>query len=82
MFSRIQAIDLVYPNLQGNVDTIEIGLTDVRCADEIRIKYDYDRDGWAIYQSTGKIEEWGIYPFDDWKEVAFINAFALFENAE
>lgn len=57
--------------------TIEISLSDVRAADSIRVRYDFDRDGWSILQASRF--EW---PADDpvcdadWQEVAFIQAWA------
>jgi hypothetical protein len=71
-------IDWYYPNIykeKGPLNYIEIGLMHVRASDNIRIKYDSDRDGWVIEQSS-------IFEFDvddnicdeDWQEVSFIKA--------
>jgi hypothetical protein len=38
-----------YPR-HNPINTIEVGMCDVRAADNIRIKYDFDRDGWVIFQ--------------------------------
>lgn len=71
---RVLDIELWYPRIE-NIDTIEIGLVDVRAADSIRIRYDFERDGYAILQAS--VFEW---PVDDkvcdadWQEVAFIPA--------
>ncbi len=70
-------IDLEYPNVEGNAKFVEVGLVCVRSADNIRISYDFDRDGW-------KIEQASIFEWDgddevcdpDWREVAFIQAYA------
>ena len=70
-------IDLFYPRLDGHTKAVQVGLTDVRAADDIRIEYDYERDGWVIKQA--QVFEWEA---DDdvmdpqWKEVAFIEAWA------
>lgn len=69
-------ISLWYPNIRP-VKHIEVGLMDVRAADNIRISYDFDRDGWKIEQAS--IFSWES---DDkiqdacWQEVAFIKAWA------
>ena len=67
-------INLWYPRI-STVKAIEVGLVDVRAADNIRISYDFDRDGW-------KIEQAAVFEFDadddvcdeDWQEVAFVQA--------
>ena len=69
-------IDLWYPDVpDSDVRKIVIGLMDVRAADDIRISYDKERDGW-------KIEQAAIFEWDgddeacdpDWQEVAFVQA--------
>jgi hypothetical protein len=70
-------VDLWYPprgseNPDKRARAVEIGLVDVRAADDIRIAYDFERDGWVIQQQP-ELEE------DDedeapWVEVAFIAA--------
>ena len=75
------AVDLWYPPRPGQLTTetrvsvIQIGLVDVRAADDIRVSYDFDRDGWAIHQQPDwpveTTEEEGEPP---WVEVAFIRA--------
>lgn len=61
---------------------LEVGLTHVRAADNIRISYDLDRDGWKIEQAS--TFEWGA---DDtvrdpeWQEVAFVQAWARQKEA-
>lgn len=67
--------DLWYPGVEGNVDTIEVGLVCVRAADSIRIKFDYERNGYSILQaSTFEWEEGDELMDSDWQEVAFIEA--------
>jgi hypothetical protein len=67
-------IDLWYPR-ECQVKFLQIGLMDVRAAGDIRVSYDFQRDGWKVEQPT--ISEWSA---DDeacdqgWKEVAFIAA--------
>jgi hypothetical protein len=67
-------IQLWYPR-NSAIDKIVLGLCDVRAADDIRISYDFDRDGWKIEQAS--IFEWdGDDPVcdPDWQEVAFVEA--------
>ena len=49
-------------------------MMDVRASDDIRVSYDFERDGWKIEQASRfsfEISE----PFnEDWQEVAFIQA--------
>jgi hypothetical protein len=62
-------VDLWYPRIDHSVHTIHIGLMDVRAARDIRINYDFERDGYAItaQKDDAKYEE-------DWYEVAFVAA--------
>jgi hypothetical protein len=59
------------------VDAIEVGLVDVRAADSILIRYDFQRDGFAIFQASRF--EWEAddeVQDPDWQEVAFVQAWA------
>jgi len=49
---------------------ITIRLIDVRAADDIRISYDFDRDGWIIEQPVDNPEQEEV----TWKESAFVPA--------
>jgi hypothetical protein len=74
-------LDLWYPRLDDRVKYLVVGLMDVRAADEIRISYDFDRDGWKIEQAS--TFEWGADDpvcDPDWKEVAFIKAWTRENN--
>jgi len=68
-------IDLHYPALPDSIKHFQIGLIDVRAADDIRVSYNFERNGWKIEQPS--ICEWKA---DDkvcdqgWTEVAFIPA--------
>jgi hypothetical protein len=53
----------------------------VRAADDIRIHYDFERDGYVIEQAstfTWSIDDEECDP--DWQEVAFIQAWAREKN--
>lgn len=72
---RTISVALCYPNLDKNLNAVEIELVDVRAADSILVSYDKERDGWVIKQAS--TFEWD--PDDeecdpDWQEVAFIQA--------
>lgn len=71
---RAVEVDLVYP--RGRIDTIEIGLEDVRAADSILVRYDFERDGWSISQASRF--SWAVVEVcdPDWQEVAFVQAWA------
>jgi hypothetical protein len=49
-------IDLWYPGIDTNPTFLQVGLMHVRAADDIRISYDFDRDGYKIEQTDG--EKW------------------------
>lgn len=71
--------DIFYPKVRSvnKIDTIQIGLVDVRAADDIQIHYDYDRDGWVVRQSRDfhpKIDEHSAGLAEEWFEAAFIPA--------
>jgi hypothetical protein len=68
--------EIMYPR-SSKVDTIQIGLCDVRAADDIRIQYDFVRDGWVIYQSRDyhpHIEGNSYGLEEEWFESAFLPA--------
>jgi hypothetical protein len=69
-----KGIELHYPRQEGHAKYIQVGLEDVRAADDIRISYDFDRDGWVIEQSAVWTEENHDTYTEDWKEVAFVQA--------
>jgi hypothetical protein len=77
---QVANVELFYPRNEGNIHTIEVGLSDVRAADSIQISYDFDRDGWSIKQASRF--EWICDENDDgnrdpdWQEVAFVQAWA------
>lgn len=73
---KVMSVELFYPRTSP-CDTIQIGLSDVRAADDIQVSYDFERDGWVIKQAS--IFEWDIdddVQDADWQEVAFIKAWA------
>lgn len=74
--------DFEYPKQDPNgltIDSIEIDLIHVRAVDSIVIRFDFERNGYVIYQASRFSWPDGE-PFDpDWAEVAFIGAFARAE---
>lgn len=77
------ALDLWYPRNDDRAKEIEVGLTDVRAADSIRISYDFERDGWVIKQAS--TFEWGADDDvcdEDWQEVAFVQAWGRMKEFE
>ena len=72
-------MDMVYPSYNGN-EGVRIGLMTVRAADDIRISYDFKRDGWKVEQA--RFHKWasGDKVCDPcWTEVGFFEAWALEE---
>ena len=82
MSDKIIYVDLEYPRLEGNPEEIEVGLTDVRAADSIRILYDFERDGWVIKQGSKFTFKVGEDIDEDWQEVAFIGAWAREQSGD
>lgn len=75
-------VELFYPRNSGPTH-VEVGLVDVRAADDIRIHYDHERDGWVIEQAS--IFEWDVGDEvcdQGWTEVAFIKAWALADSKD
>lgn len=69
-------LEINYPR-RNEIDTVEIGLCDVRSSDNIRIKYDFERDGWIILQPRGyhpKLSENSYDYAEEWIESAFCPA--------
>lgn len=81
--NRVVHVDLCYPRSDDHPHTIEVGLCDVRAGDDVRLSYDFDRDGWKIEQQAQEmlIETNGrIHPATisgEWQEVAFVKSWAL-----
>jgi hypothetical protein len=71
-------INLWYPDVPENqIRKIVVGLVDVRAADDIRISYDKERDGWKIEQASTFEWDGADEKCDfDWQEVAFVQAWA------
>lgn len=70
-------VDLFYPGASDNPTAIQVGLDHVRAADDLRITYDMQRDGWIIMQaSTFRWESSDTECDPDWQEVAFVKAWA------
>lgn len=67
---------LWYPR-NGGPQHVVVGLCDVRAADDLRIRYDFDRDGWVVEQP-----QYGTWATDEehmrlgygWVEVGFFQA--------
>lgn len=78
MSDDTKRVELFYPrNEDQPIKYLKISLAEVRAADDIRVSYDFERDGWVIEQAS--IFEWllGDTMCDpDWAEVAFIQAWA------
>lgn len=92
---RVVMVELSYPphetqrHERPNPRVIEVGLMHVRAADNIRISYDFGRDGWVIEQAWTEVvcvppSSEHRHGYDDhvdrWEEVAFVRAWKL--NAE
>lgn len=73
--SEVLGVDIWYPRIEDTPSKVQIGLIDVRAADDIRVEYDFERDGWKISQAS--TFEWDMDDEvcdPDWQEVAFVEA--------
>ncbi len=71
-------VDIDYPR-HNRLKYVQVGLCCVRAADDILIGYDFDRDGWVVYQQKHTLPFEGEFceTLDGWHEVAFIKAWQL-----
>lgn len=68
-------LDLWYPEVEeDSIRYLVLGLMAVRAADNIRISYDFERNGWKIEQPIKNGDVWG------WKESAFLPAYQYEEE--
>jgi hypothetical protein len=69
------AVDILYPR-NNEVQAVQVGLSDVRAADNVRVSYDFERNGWVVQQAS--TFEWSGDAAEecdpDWQEVAFVPA--------
>ena len=76
------ALDLMYPPYEteepsGYLRYVQVGMCHVRAADDIRISYDFERNGWKIEQaSTFQWDADDLVCDPDWQEVVFVQAWA------
>ena len=77
MSDKTKRVTLWYPRNRDQAKYLQLSLAEVRAADDIRISYDFDRDGWVIEQASTFEWELGDTVCDpDWAEVAFVRAWA------
>lgn len=74
-------INLYYPRVGENPNKIAINLVDVRCSDGIKIEYDFDRDGWVIYQQSGTFHDGWSEDNGDWVEVSFAQSWTRYKES-
>lgn len=67
-------VELWYPRSEGRPKFIQVGLMDVRSAGDIRISFDFERNGWLIEQREIHDDGDGLIEVYDWKETAFLDA--------
>lgn len=68
-------IKLQYPRDKSSAKFAIVGLVDVRAADDIRISYDFDRDGWKIEQEQIVNDNGNYQCAGKWIESAFVPAY-------
>lgn len=79
---RQASFEFVYPR-QHDMAVLKVGLEDVRAANDITIRFDFDRDGWVIESDTKFMWENGEDTSDGRpEEVAFVPAYSEVAAAE
>lgn len=72
---EVVSVDLLYPRSDGHPSIVEVGMEDVRSADNVRVTYDFERDGWIILQASRFSWDTDDEERDEgWQEVAFVQA--------
>ena len=66
--------ELWYPRMEDRPDEVRVSLVDVRAASALVIRYDFDRDGWAIYMDRHVEHEGWMETVEENVEVAFVPA--------
>lgn len=74
--------ELWYPRNADSTDAVQVGLVDIRAADDLVIRYNFDRDGWVIHQDRVVQRDWGMEVVDEAVEVAFIPAWNVAPSPE
>lgn len=76
-------VEFMYPDMdQEKQAQVEIGLEHVRAADSIKVTYDFERDGWVIWQAS-KFRFYEGEPKDEkWREAAFCQAWQFQEDED
>lgn len=79
---KVANIEIQYPR-NGEFSEVKVGICDVRAADSIRVRYDFERDGYSILQASNfDYPQENPIPenWEDWQEVAFIRAWGREKN--
>ena len=71
-------VELWYPEMDNPTGTtVQIGLCHVRAARDIRVHYDFERDGYSITSQDYDPTDESVEPIDvPWTEVAFVPAWS------
>lgn len=77
------SVEIFYPR-QRSIKAVQVGLCDVRAADDVRIEYDFERDGWKVSQRHYAQADGYMTCDGAWHEMAFLPAWpgARKEGAE
>lgn len=63
------SVDLWYPRVEERYKTINISLMDVRAANDIKVSYDFDRDGWVITSDLTDPRSVDEYTQEEWDAI-------------
>jgi hypothetical protein len=73
--------ELWYPRNEGAPTEVRIGLTDVRAADDLIIRFDFERNGWVLLQEEFTEVADGLVPTGQTTEVGFVPAWNIKESS-
>lgn len=81
---REASFDFIYPRSEDDrVQSLTVGLEDVRAANDITIRFDFERDGWVITSGTKFMWMDGEDATDDRpEEVGFIPSWSEAAGSE
>lgn len=76
MSGAVEHIDLYYPGtgVEGEVSEIHVGLVHTRAANDLIIRYDFERDGYAILMQPTREADGMAEEIGEPREVAFVEA--------
>lgn len=64
----------------AHYETAEIGIERTRAADDVRVEFDFERNGWSIQRPINRMEGGNMEEIESWREVFFTPAFVMVDE--